>query len=154
MTHRMNVLVLSASLLLTACTAKDTKTGEAPPKDDGAKIAWADRTPKQKGQLMKDVVKPRMEALFQAHDKEGFAEFNCKTCHGPNAKKVKFKLPTKEIPKLNPANSFAAHKAEKPKMVEFMMNKVVPEMAKMLGVERWSPKTPKGLGCFTCHTKE
>ena len=77
---------------------------------------------------------------------------NCTTCHGPGAKEGKFKMPNPKLPKLDPKDGFAKHKKSKGEILKFMMEKVAPEMAKLLDVEPYNPDTKQGFGCFNCHT--
>src|SRR5437867_4050836 len=51
--------------------------------------------------FMKKNVLPHMKAAFQKFDAKKYAKFNCKTCHGKNADKNKFKMPTADLPKLD-----------------------------------------------------
>ncbi len=103
---------------------------------------------------MKKVVAPQMAKLFQSHDAEEFAKMGCPTCHGPGVKKGNFEMPNGDLPKLNPNDMFAEHVADEPEMTKFMMEQVVPEMAKLLGEEPFNPETGKGFGCFDCHVKK
>ena len=41
---------------------------------------------------MKEKVTPAMAPLFQQHDASEFADFGCKTCHGPGAEKGEFEI--------------------------------------------------------------
>lgn len=101
--------------------------------------------------FMKNVVVPTMKPLFQAHDEKAFAEFGCITCHGPGAKEGKFDMPTSALPVLDPKDGFAVHKTKSPAMLTFMMEKVVPEMAKILNEPIYDPATHQGFGCAGCH---
>jgi hypothetical protein len=75
------------------------------------------------------------------------------TCHGPDAKKGEFEMPNPKLPKLDPKDNFKAHKKEA-EVVKFMMERVVPEMATLLGEEPYDPAKQEGFGCFDCHTKK
>jgi hypothetical protein len=99
--------------------------------------------------FMKEKVVPAMKTAFQKHDPKEFAEFNCKTCHGKEGKEKKFKMPNPDLPELD----FAALKAGKqePEMAKFMAEVVNPDMAKLLGAQPYSDKTPDGFGCLACH---
>jgi len=105
----------------------------------------------QKTDLMKHTVLPRMKTDFQAFDAHDFADFDCKTCHGANAEKNHFKMPNPDLPKLDVAHGFAKDKAAHPKEMEFMQQKVLPQMAKMLGQPERSEAQPDGFGCMDCH---
>jgi hypothetical protein len=103
---------------------------------------------------MNKVVVPKMKPLFQSFDAKKFAEFNCKTCHGEDAKDRKFKMPAPSIFALpdTPAG-FGALMKEKPEWVKFMGEQVKPQMAALLGVKEMDPKKPEPgtFGCYACH---
>ncbi len=100
--------------------------------------------------FMKEKVMPAMKPLFRKFDPKHFARFTCKTCHGKDPKKVKYKMPSKDLPELD----FDAIKAgkEDPKAIEFMSKTVKPEMAKLLNLPEMTESQPKGFGCLGCHT--
>jgi hypothetical protein len=118
------------------------------------KPAWKDMTEDQKKEVMKTVVYPTMKTAFQEFDAKRFKDMTCMTCHGPGAKEGKFKMPNAKLPKLDPKDGFAKHKKKDAdaKILAFMMEKVAPDMAKLLEVEPYDPKTNQGFGCFNCHT--
>lgn len=99
-----------------------------------------------KKQHMKQVIMPAMRTLFADFDSQEFGEMNCITCHGATAKDGNFEMPSASLPKLTRDGDFAKEKAEHPRDTEFMMTRVVPEMAALMH------ETPgEGLGCFSCH---
>lgn len=103
--------------------------------------------------FMKQRVMPRMKTLFQEHDGKHFAEFTCKTCHGPL-----FKSPKSFLPKLRMTAAKAGGHPQleafvkEPKVAKFMAEKVVPEMASLMGQKPYDPQTQQGFGCGGCHT--
>ena len=108
-------------------------------------------TKEEKTKIMKEKVVPAMAKAFKAHDAKKFAKFDCKTCHG---KAKDMKMPNPDLPKLD----FAALQSGKlePKvmaMAKFMGEVVTPEMATILGLEKFDPQKPElgGFGCLTCH---
>jgi hypothetical protein len=141
-----------------------TSTGEAaaPPAEPSAEpevqippdTAFADLSAVQKKAFMQKVVLPHMTEVFQAFDKEHFKEVTCLTCHNKKAKEGDFHMPNPDLPKLNMANKMAEHKKKAPKMLEFMMTKVSPEMATLLKAKPYDPKTQQGFGCMNCHTMQ
>jgi hypothetical protein len=138
-----------------APSAAPTETAPAPSASAeppaAKKPAWKDMTEDQKKEVMKTIVYPTMKTEFQEFDSKRFAEMTCMTCHGPGAKEGKFKMPNPKLPKLDPKDGFAKHK-KKADILKFMMEKVAPDMAKLLEVEPYDPKTQQGFGCFNCHT--
>ena len=113
---------------------------------------FAKLTRQQRMDFMKTKVMPQMKTAFQGYDAKAFAKFTCKTCHGKDPQKSKFKMPNPELPKLD----FAALKAgkQKPKMAEFMGKHVTPQMAKLLNLPEHSEANPKGFGCLACHLQK
>ena len=129
----------------------------AAPAFAGSKIPWDDMTKVQRTKYMKTVVTPRMKTIFQAFDPVEFKNFNCATCHGKDAEKRKFQMPSGHVHHLpSTPEAFQATMAKEPtwpKWVEFMGKKVQPPMAEMLGQHLFDPKNPKagGFGCMACH---
>lgn len=163
MKHRIAVVALLA-LFAISCGSSPSpapETGgtteaaseQAPAAPDiGEGIPWAEKSKKQKGAFMKAKVVPAVAAIWK-DSPDGDGEVTCATCHGRGAMEGKFEMPTDQIPALNPADSFAAHKDEAA-WLEFMGKKLVPTMAQTLGVDPYNPETQKGFGCFACHTME
>lgn len=116
---------------------------------------WEGMGKEERINLMKTVVMPKMGELFKAHDAKKFKEVTCKTCHGPGAKDGNFKMPNAGLPKLNAKDGFKKHmdKAHAD-ITKFMMTKVVPEMAGILGKPVYDPATHAGFGCGGCHVME
>ena len=106
-------------------------------------------TNEQKGAFMKKHVTPKMGEVFKSMSADRYADFGCVTCHGPE-----WKTPTAFLPKLTMKDGKFTAMADKPKVVEFMMQKVTPEMAKIFGKPAYDPKTNEGFGCGGCHTIE
>jgi hypothetical protein len=139
-------IALSALLLSAACGSKATSSGTGPTAV--AATPFAQMTHEQQGKFMKDVVVPEMAKLFQAYDATKYAEFGCKTCHGPSVEAGKFDMPNPMLAKLN----FADPSKMDPKAAEFMKNQVKPAMARLLQEPEYTPENPKGFGCLECHT--
>jgi len=156
----MKLLAAFASLVLaTACGSKAPATtttagggggsaGSATPVLPDVPFEKLDHD--QQIQFMKEVVVPTMGPLFQAHDPKEFAEFGCKTCHGPGAEKGEFDMPNPGLPKLNFAD-MSKHKKED---LEWMGKVIKPQMAKLLKEPEYSAENPTGFGCGECHTIE
>ncbi|MGE0399195.1 MAG: hypothetical protein AB7T06_20965 [Kofleriaceae bacterium] len=102
----------------------------------------------QQIEFMKTKVVPTMQPIFQNHDATKYAEFGCKTCHGPGAEKGEFEMPNAGLPVLD-FKDMSKHKKED---LEWMGNEVKPTMAKLLQEPEYSPENPTGFGCVHCHT--
>jgi hypothetical protein len=126
-------------------------TSAAAPATSVAKLVWKDMNDDQKREHMKTNVLPKMKESFSGFDAKKFGGMNCATCHGDGAKDGKFKMPNAKLPKLNAANGFKKHMDKKPEITKFMMEKVVPDMAKLLDEQPYDPKTNSGFGCKDCH---
>jgi hypothetical protein len=120
-------------------------------------VAWKDMTKEQKGKFMKASVMPKMKPVFQAYDADAYKKFDCRTCHGKDAKAKEFKMPTAELPVLpgTPAG-FGELMKKKPKAMKFMAETVKPQMAALLGLPNFDPKKPEpgAFGCMNCHTSK
>lgn len=106
----------------------------------------------EKMKFMKEKVVPAMKKAFQDFDAKKYADFGCKTCHGKDPKKTKYKMPNPELPALD----FKALEEgkQKPKVAEFMAKTVKPQMAKILEQPEMTKDNPKGFGCLECHTQK
>lgn len=119
---------------------------------------WKEMNAQQRGKYMKKVVSPQMKVLFRTFDAAAFKKFDCATCHGKNAEDNKFKMPSSDVHPLPPTpEAFQAmlkEKPEWPRWTKFMSEQVVPQMAALLGVPAFNPKTPGagGFSCEACHT--
>jgi hypothetical protein len=103
--------------------------------------------------FMKHTVFPKMKDEFTAFDGKRFADMNCKTCHGDGASDGSFTMPNAKLPVVpGTPDGFKKLTAKKPEISKFMMEKVVPDMASMLGEPAYDPKTQQGFGCHDCHT--
>jgi hypothetical protein len=124
-------------------------TGSAPPPA-AAPAKWADDLSRpQKAAFMNANVSPRLGKVFKEYDGARYAEFGCKTCHGPNKQE-----PKDFLPKLTMKGGKITAFEEKPAVAKFMATKVTPEMAAVLGKPAYDPATHQGFGCGGCHTIE
>jgi hypothetical protein len=126
-------------------------TEPAPSTPEPGKIDWAKMTNDQKMEHMQQVVLPKSEEMFKAHDAKRYKKVTCATCHGKGANQGKFKMPSPDLPKLTTTGKFEEELKKHPAMTKFMMEKVVPDTAKLLGMPPYDPATQKGFGCFACH---
>jgi hypothetical protein len=143
-----------------ASPAQAPATGPAvqgPAADPGGapSVRWVDMTKQQRGQYMASVVMPQMKELFRSFDAKKFAEFNCKTCHGQDAKDRGFEMPNpglRELPSTQ--EGWGALAKDEPEFMAFMSQKVKPQMAALLDIPEYDPKNPQpgAFGCNNCHT--
>ena len=116
-------------------------------------IDWKKMDRAERKDYMRNVVQPKMKALFAAFDSNKYADMKCAKCHGEGARTGEFKMPNPQLPKLpKSAIGFAALEKKKPAMMKFMSDTVKPEMAKLLGMKPFDPKTGSGFSCGNCHT--
>jgi hypothetical protein len=109
---------------------------------------WRDgMTKDEEVAFMKKNVVPEMGPVFKAYDSKRYAEFGCKTCHGP-----KFKLPKDFLPKLTFKDGKLSSPADEPELAKFMAEQVVPHMAAAMGLKPFDMTTHTGFGCGGCHT--
>jgi hypothetical protein len=103
---------------------------------------------------MKNVVLPRMKDVFVAFDPVRYGNMACVTCHGEGAADGSYRMPNPALPKL-PASpeGFKKLLADKPAVTQFMLTKVKPTMAKLLGLPEMTPDTRTGFSCMDCHSK-
>lgn len=143
-----SVLALTGAALglLSCATSQPATTGE-PATQTAARPAWADMTPEQKGQVMKDVVMPRARELFSTYNPQKFADVKCSLCHGPNPKERAFKMPSPDLPEFEPS-MFEDH----PDMSMFMKNQVMPMVAEAMGLRPFDGQSGD-VRCTTCHPK-
>jgi cytochrome c551/c552 len=121
---------------------------EAAPAPVEAPATWSEAlTRDQKVAFMKTHVVPKMGPIFQAANAERYKEFGCKTCHGPEFKDH----PPEFLPALEIKDGKMTAMTEKPEIAKFMMEKVVPEMAAIMGMQPYDPETKTGFGCGACH---
>ena len=121
---------------------------EAPAEGGGEDLVWKDDMPtKDKATFMKKKVVPAMSKTFQAFNAEKYANFGCKTCHGPDMKPK----PVDALPELHMKGGKLVEADKMPEMVKFMHEEVVPKMAEVFGKPPYDPKTNSGFGCGGCH---
>jgi hypothetical protein len=124
----------------------DAATAETPGDFDFDKLKHEDKV-----KFMKQKVMPAMKPVFQNFDAKKFASVTCKTCHGKNPQKTKYKMPNPELPALD-FEELKAGKVKDKKMLDFMVKTVKPEMAKILQKPEMTETQQTGFGCLDCHT--
>lgn len=155
-----SLLIVLSLVVAAACGGTSTPAGGGgggggtgptePAPGPLAAGAWAAMDHDARAAFMDKAVLPAMAAEFKAFDGERFAEVDCATCHGAGAADHTFKMPNPDLHALDGAeimNPPDDHKA----ITEFMMTKVKPGVAKLLGRPEYSAETPDGFGCFACH---
>jgi len=99
-------------------------------------------TKDQQVAFMKKNVVPEMGPVFKGYDAKRYAEFGCKTCHGP-----KFKDPKEYLPKLTFKDGKLVSPADEPELAKFMFEQVTPHMAAAMGLKPFDMSTHTGFGC-------
>lgn len=151
------LLVLSAACGGSAPTAVQPSSPQptaAPPAGQAETApagplpsSWSKDMPKeQKVAFMKTHVVSAMMPVFQGANATRYADFSCKTCHGPE-----FKDPHEYLPKLTMKDGKMTAFAEKPEIAKFMAESVAPKMAAAMGLPPFDMKTGQGFGCAGCH---
>ena len=97
-------------------------------------------------------VLPNMARSFQTFRGSEAPDMTCRTCHGPDAEAVAYRMPH-GLPSLDPSR-LPRRDARDPNLartVRFMEDEVTPAMANLLGMPVVRPGEPGGFSCFTCH---
>jgi hypothetical protein len=109
---------------------------------------WTDSlTFDEKVAIMKTRMSPQLGKVFQTANPQHYANWSCKTCHGPNGKPA-----TEFLPHLTMAGGKLTCFADKPEASKMMASQVVPAAAAALGLPPFDPATKTGFGCPGCHT--
>ena len=119
---------------------------------EGQTKPWAEMDESERMEHMATVVLPRMQAVFQGHDPERFADFSCATCHGSSVADGDYAMPNPSLPVLDASSFYKKHRKGEPDMVRLMWKEVEPAMGESLAVTY-------GLGggaieCQSCHIVE
>jgi hypothetical protein len=96
---------------------------------------------------------PKMRAAFVEFSADEYSAFECQTCHGSDMEMVDFKMPNR-LYSLSKTNTLTDAKDYDAETTQFMVDVVVPEMAKLLDMEPYDAETQKGFGCFGCHPSD
>jgi hypothetical protein len=111
-------------------------------------------TRSERRDYMRTVVMPKAKELFVAYDPARYGKMSCGTCHGDGAEDGTFKMPNPKLPRLPPSpEGFKQLIAAKPAACQFMLVKLKPTMAALLGMPVFDPDTRTGFGCFNCHPR-
>ncbi|MCX4245965.1 hypothetical protein [Paraliomyxa miuraensis] len=139
----------------TTAAGGDAGGGEAKTEPGAPGVKWADKTYQQRKEWMGIEVLPQMKAMFKEYDEAQFKGFGCDTCHGADGKDKNFAMPTDSIYPLPKDDPVKAAMEYDEAVTKFMVEKVTPEMARLVDEEPYDPKTKTGtFGCFSCHPTE
>jgi hypothetical protein len=158
-----NVLGLGFGLVWAASCATPPRSppsgaGSPPPAGAGPGAAptvdWMGMARSERRDYMRTVVMPKAKELFVAYDPARYGKMSCGTCHGDGAEDGTFKMPNPKLPRLPPSpEGFKQLIAAKPAACQFMLVKLKPTMAALLGMPVFDPDTRTGFGCFNCHPR-
>jgi hypothetical protein len=140
------------SMTPTGMAAPAAANGSSPIGAPG--VGWAVMAPALRKEFMKAVVMPKAKELFVAFDAVRHENMTCRTCHGDGAVDGSFRMPNPSLPKLpDSPEGFKRLTMEKPAVCQFMLAKVKPTMAALLGMPELTPDTRSGFGCLSCHPR-
>lgn len=155
--HFLNFAGFVMSVAMIGCggsqpaPASAGEPGTAPASEgsgEGSAEVWSDTMSlKLKGEFMKKKVVPAMSKTFQDFDAKKYADFGCKTCHGPQFKPH----PVDFLPELTVKNGELSVPEDEAALAKFMGEKVSPQMAELFGKKPFDPATKEGFGCNGCH---
>ncbi len=156
-----HLLLLASVVAIAACGPKSSSTTDPckdPCKDKKEGPAfngpleagqWEGMKHEEREAFMKQIVLPAMKERFQEFDAEGFAEFDCATCHGAGAANDSFEMPNPDLPVLTGA--LFENPGDEQAIFDFMSKTVKPHMAELLGMPEMTD-TQEGFSCASCHT--
>lgn len=150
------IAAVALSSLLACSKASETTPTSPPPTSEAPAAApepaagparWSEATSHDdKAAFMSKHVVPAMAPIFQGADAEHYAEFGCKTCHGPQGTE-----PTDFLPRLTVKDGHLVEMETHPEVSKMMAEQVVPKMIEVLGATPFDPATGQGFGCGGCH---
>jgi hypothetical protein len=141
------------------CGASKKNADDPSSASDSAaqRTTWKDKSREQRMDWMGLEVFPKMRAIFAEHDATDGPGFACQTCHGGNMEMIDFKMPNRLF-QLSRENTLEEARAYDADTTAFMLDRVVPEMAKLLDMEPLdmsvAEPNPAGFGCFGCHPSD
>jgi hypothetical protein len=165
---RVGILVSAVAAASLAACRSAPEPGPASPapaaaRDTGGlgapKIPWPDKTREERLEYMGLFVLPAMEELFAGWRPDEYGDkgaFRCQSCHGEgfDTPAIDFHMPRVAFP-LDPADPMGVAMRYDAEAATFMAERVVPEMARLLGEEPFVAETGRGtFGCFRCHPRK
>src|SRR5262249_37111361 len=115
---------------------------------------WAGMNGAERQAYMRATVLPRVKELFTAFDPGRYQGMGCETCHGHGDAGGTFRMPSSKLPRLpDSPEGFNRLAADKPAACQFMLTRVKPAMAALLGMPELGPNTRDGFGCLSCHPR-
>jgi len=156
-THAPRALfgLLFASTCLAACATPGRDGGDTTAVEPETR-RWSELGHDARMAVMSTEVMPAARRLFQGFDAERYASVSCATCHGEaSAARHEYRMPNPDLYPLFATGTpeQAAMVRDRPEMVRFMHNHVVPEVQAILGAEAYDTEAQTGFSCFTCHPR-
>lgn len=116
---------------------------------------WDGMSYEEKEWYMVGKVHPIMRQVFQTFDNAKYEgeKFECTPCHDDDPAR-KYKMPN---PKLSAVPAFGSEDwraMENARVVKFMVHRVSPVMAQLLGKPSFDPATGQGYSCTGCHPEQ
>ena len=137
---------------VAASGASPTAAGGPGASGTAPNAEWAGMTRPERRDYMRMVVMPKAKELFVAFDPARYGKMSCGTCHGDGAEDGTFKMPNPKLARLPPSpEGFKQLIAAKTAACQFMLVKLKPTMAALLGMPQFNPDTRAGFGCKNCH---
>jgi hypothetical protein len=150
MMHRIALFSILLGLMGTALYACYPKP-VGPTGADGKRLTWPEMALAQRQAHMKNVIIPRAGAVFRSWRPDRYQEINCTLCHGKNAEKGDFRMPTEHLPRLSGEVLLGPEFEKHPDTTRLKLKQLVPTMSEALGLRPFSLITRSGFGCYSCH---
>lgn len=150
MKHPVIVLVLFVGMVVLALHGCYPK-GIGPVTSDGRPLTWDEMILDQRKAHMRAEIIPRAGAVFRSWRPDRFADIDCTLCHGQNAERGIFRMPTDHLPRLSGAVLLGPEFEKYPDTARLKLEQLVPTMAEALGLKSFSIITRTGFGCYSCH---
>jgi hypothetical protein len=117
---------------------------------------WASMNYDEKEWYMVGKVHPVMREVFQSldHDKYEGMKFECAPCHGENGAEKKYKMPGDHLSPVPAAGSEDWKAMQNSRIVKFMVQRVTPSMASLIGEKSGEPGSGEAFTCWGCHPKQ